>query len=94
MNKDRIFFNRSPKPTLGVEAELFTVTRGTYYLCPGAPTILSAFKDDLQVKEELLECIIEVNTRICNNVSEVRLDLLNKISEVQKVANVTWPTKP
>ena len=87
MIKDRIYFNSSPKPTLGVEAELYTVSKETFNLCPGAPKILNYFQDDLNVKEELLECIVEVNTNICNNVNEVRKDLKNKIAEVQEVAN-------
>ena len=27
MNKGRIYFNQSPKPTIGVEAELFTINK-------------------------------------------------------------------
>ena len=81
MNKDRIYFNQSPKPTLGVEAELYTVSKDTFNLCSGAPKILDYFKDDINVKEELLECIVEVNTSICDNVDEVRSDLRNKITE-------------
>tara|TARA_B100001029_G_C15061379_1_gene458816 strand:- start:1616 stop:2755 length:1140 start_codon:yes stop_codon:yes gene_type:complete len=87
MNKDRIYFNSSPKPTLGVEAELYTVSKDTFNLCQGAPEILNCFRNDLNVKEELLECIVEVNTNICNNINEVRSDLRNKITEVQEVAN-------
>ena len=33
MNKGRIYFNQSPKPTIGVEAELFTINKDTYELC-------------------------------------------------------------
>ncbi len=87
MNRDRIYFNSSSKPTLGVEAELYTVSKETFNLCPGAPQILNHFKNDANVKEELLECIVEVNTNICNNILEVRSDLINKITEVQDIAN-------
>ena len=87
MNKNRISFSQSPKPTLGVEAELYTVSKDTFNLCPGAPVILDTFADDIHVKEELLECIVEVNTGICNDVAEVRSDLTNTIRKVQKVVN-------
>ena len=30
MSKDRIYFNQSPQPTIGVEAELFTVSNKDY----------------------------------------------------------------
>ena len=45
MNKGRIYFNQSPKPTIGVEAELFTINKDTYELCPGAPLILKEFPE-------------------------------------------------
>ena len=67
--------------------ELYTVSKDTFNLCPGAPAILDTFADDIHVKEELLECIVEVNTGICNDVGEIRSDLANTISKVQKVAN-------
>ena len=84
MNKNRIYFSQSPKPTLGVEAELYTVSKDTLNLCSGAPAILDTFADDIHIKEELLECIVEVNTGICNDVTEVRSDLTNTIGTVQK----------
>jgi len=87
LNKNRIYFSQSPKPTLGVEAELYTVSKDTFNLYPGAPIILDTFADDIHVKEELFECIVEVNTGICNNVAEVRSDLANTIGKVHKVAN-------
>ena len=31
MNKDRIYFNQSPQPTIGVKAELFTVSKNNDY---------------------------------------------------------------
>ena len=86
MNKGRIYFNHSPKPTIGVEAELFTINKNSFDLCPGAPLILKEFPESGHVKEELLECIIEVNTDICDNISDVRTDLTSRISEVQQIA--------
>ena len=82
MSQDRIYFNHSPNPTIGVEAELYTVSKDTYELCSGAPKILEHFTDDMHVKEELLECIVEVNTGICKTISDVRKDLTTKIHEV------------
>ena len=86
MNEEAIYFHNSSKATIGVEAELYTVSKENYNLCSGAPTILDYFSEDIHVKEELLECIVEVNTGICNNVNEVREDLSNKIYKVRKKA--------
>ena len=86
-NKGGIYFNHSPKPTIGVEVELFIVSKDTYNLCPGAPFILEAFPESKNVKEELLECIVEVNTDICNDVSDVRSDLISRIAAVRQTAD-------
>ncbi len=86
MSKGRIYFNHSSNPTLGVEAELFVVDRKKYDLYPGAPIILNEFPDSLNIKEELLQSIVEVNTDICKDVSQVRRDLYNRINEVRHVA--------
>ena len=71
MNKNRIYSSQSPKPTLGVEAELYTVSKDTFNLCSCTPAILDIFAADIHVKEELLECIVEVNTGICNDVTQL-----------------------
>ncbi|NQU68313.1 MAG: glutamate--cysteine ligase [Candidatus Marinimicrobia bacterium] len=86
MQKERIYFNNSPDPTIGVEVELFVLDADTLELAPGAPTILNNFPDSLHVKEELLDSIVEVNTKICRDVSEVREDLRTRFCEVIKVA--------
>ena len=45
MNKGRIYFNHSPKPTIGVEAELFTISKDSLDLCPGVSLVLNEFSD-------------------------------------------------
>ena len=80
MDKKRIYFNQSPEPTLGVEAELLTVSKDAYNLCPGAPAILDTFADDIHhVKEEQLECIVEVNTSICNDITDIVKYSINEL---------------
>jgi len=85
MNRDRIYFSHSPKPTIGVEAELFTINKDSLDLCPGVPLVLNEFPGSTHIKEELLECIIGVNTGICKENSAVRSDLTSRIFEVQKI---------
>lgn len=86
MDKDRIYFNNSKYPTVGVEVELLILDNNTYELYPGAPTILEMFKDDEHVKQELLSSIVEINTGICKDMSEVRRDLTTSIRKVYKAA--------
>ena len=87
MSRGRIFFNSSPNPTLGVEVELQILDNETFELASGAGEILSEFQDSLHVKEELLDSIIEINTGICKNVSEVVADLTEYIQMASIVAD-------
>ena len=47
---------------------------------------MDAFPDNQNVKEELLESIVEVNIGICDDVEDIRRDLKSRINEVQQVA--------
>ena len=82
-----IKFNGSSSPTLGVELELFTACKDTLALTHGAPQVLNHFKDNFFFKEELLQCIIEITTDVCNNVDEVYNDLRPKIDMAIEYAN-------
>ena len=55
MNKGRIYSNHFPKPTIGVEAELYTISKDSLDLCPIA--------EDLGCRNELIQLgdIIENN---------------------------------
>ena len=55
MNKGRIYFNHSKKPTIGVEVELFTISKYSLDLCPIA--------EDLGCRKELIQLgdIVENN---------------------------------
>ena len=86
-NIKQIKFNGSPKPTLGVEIELFTVDKNTLALTDGAPLILNHFKDNFFFKEELLQCIVEITTDVCDNVEEDYNDLRPKIDMAIEYAN-------
>ena len=85
MNRDRIYFSHSPKLTIGVEAEHFTINKDSLDLCPRAPLVLNKFPGSAHIKEELLECIIGVNTGICEDISAVQSDLTSRIFEVQQI---------
>ena len=55
MNTVRIYFNHSPKPAIGVETELFTISKDSLDLCPIA--------EDLRCRKELIQLgsIVENN---------------------------------
>ena len=68
MNKRRIYFNQSPKPTIGVETELCIINKDTYELYSGTPLVLKDFPESSNIKEELLESIIEEYPNIISSV--------------------------
>ena len=84
---NQIKFNGSKKPTLGVELELFTADSQDLSLTNGAPQILEHFKNNFFFKEELLQCIVEITTDVCNNTEEIYNDLRPKLDMAIDYAN-------
>ena len=83
----QIKLNGSPEPTVGVELELFTLDKNTLELTNGAPGILDHFSDNFFFKRELLQCILEITTDVCNNVDEIYDDLRPKLDMAIEYAN-------
>ena len=78
---NKTIFNGSPKPTVGLELELFTIDKNNLGLTNGAPKILKHFQDNIFFKEELLQCIVEITTDVCNHPKELINDIAPKINE-------------
>ena len=83
----KIKFNGSEKPTVGMELELFTLDKDSLALTNGAPLILNHFKDNFFFKEELLQCIVEITTDVCDHVDDLYSDLRPKIDMAIDYAN-------
>ncbi len=81
-------FVSNPRPTLGVEIELNLVDSRSMALRSGATQVLSEVPDALKnsIKPELLQCYIELNTDVCQNVAEIEADLAHKIEVVEQIA--------
>ena len=84
-----IKFNSSPKPTIGVEIELQLVDKKNSNLKNIASKVLGdvnkKFSDN--IKCELIESMIEINTDICSNIEEVENDIrktLEYLGEILK----------
>ncbi|MCH8012723.1 MAG: glutamate--cysteine ligase [Candidatus Marinimicrobia bacterium] len=82
-----LVFQGSPEPTLGVEVELQIVDIESRKLVSKGPEILKHFKDDINIKPELLQSTIEINTGICRNVKEVKRDLTNLMSRLLPISD-------
>jgi len=84
-----IKFNSSPEPTIGVEIELQLVDKKNLNLKNISSKILAEVSEEFSnnIKCELIESMIEINTNICSNVKEVENDIrkiLNHLDEILK----------
>ena len=85
---ERIDFNASSEPSLGVEIELALVDKKTGELTSACPELIANLPE-LQrgaIKPELMQCYIELNTDVCKTVSEAGDQLANNLAELEKVA--------
>jgi glutamate---cysteine ligase / carboxylate-amine ligase len=81
---------KEPAFTIGVEEEYLLVDKETRALVVDPPTTLMAEAEEkcgAQVTSELLRSQIEVGTRVCKNVQEVRQDLSRLRSNIIAVAD-------
>lgn len=84
-------FNRSPRPTLGVELETCLVHADTGALASQASLLLDELaagrpEGHPKAKHELFECTVEIITGICDTVGEARGDLTGTLAELRAVA--------
>jgi len=84
-----IKFNSSSEPTIGVEIELQLVDKKNLNLKNISSKILAEVNEEFSnnIKCELIESMIEINTNICSNIKEVENDIikiLNHLDEILK----------
>lgn len=81
-------FTHNPKPTVGVEIELQLVDAETFALKSVITEILDLLPPDFgeAIKPELMQCYLEINSKVCNTIAEVEQDLKEKILAVEEAA--------
>ncbi len=82
-------FTHNESPTIGVEIELQLVDAKTMALSNSIEEILKRLPEDLQqnVKPELMQSYLEVNTGVCKTVRDVGTDLRAKLAGVEAVTD-------
>ncbi len=82
-------FAASNSPSLGVEIELALVDAETMALRSANRQILERIRPEFEgaIKQELMQCYLELNSKVCETVGEARVDLEAKLSEVQRIAD-------
>lgn len=85
----RIEFNASGFPSLGVEIELALVDRETGALICGAEPLLAAVANlpSGAIKPELMQCYIELNTGICKTTGEAIGQLRDNLRTLKSIAD-------
>ncbi len=82
-----IKFNSSPEPTIGVEIELQLIDKSNFDLNNISSKVLNdidkKFSDN--IKCELIESMIEINTNICSNIEEVEKDIRKTLSHLDEI---------
>jgi len=80
-----INFTSNARPTLGIEIELGLVDDRTMALSNSFPELSKLLKgnDELQIKPELMQSVVEIITGVCETVDEAEADLRTKISVVE-----------
>jgi carboxylate-amine ligase len=86
----KIDFNRNDRPTVGIEIELGLVDSETMALA-SAYGLLSARLtadgdqdgDQGHFKPELMQCVLEINTEVCDTIADAERDLSEKIATVE-----------
>ncbi len=82
-----IEFRSSKEPTIGVELELQIVSKRDRSLLNIAPDVLQRIDPSYsgKIKEEFIMSMIEVNTGVCESVSEVERDLLQTLQYLEEI---------
>ena len=85
---ERIEFNASAAPTLGVEIELALVDAKTGALVSACPQLLENLPELERgaIKPELMQCYIELNTDVCTTVREAEAQLRQNLKTLREVA--------
>jgi carboxylate-amine ligase len=80
-------FKPNSSPTIGVEIELQLIDARELSLVSCIDQVIASLPPDLQefVKPELMQCYVEINTRVCQTVREAGLDLREKLAALESI---------
>ena len=85
----KIDFNSNDRPTLGIEIELGLVDDRTMALSSSFAKMADRLPADsaTQLKPELMQCVVEIITGVCETVDDAETDLREKIATVEAAAD-------
>ena len=77
-------FNGCKNHTVGVELELQLIDKNTKELASGTSKILKSLNSYPNVKHELFESVIEINSDPCNTIEELKNNLIKHVHHLYK----------
>jgi carboxylate-amine ligase len=90
----KIDFRHNDRPTVGIELELGLVDAETMALSSSYGMLNAQLTADghqtaeaTRYKPELMQCVIEINTDVCNTIVDAEADLKEKLQIVQSAAD-------
>ncbi len=85
----KIKFNTNERPTLGVEIELGLVDGRTMALASAYDQVAKLVPENLaeSLKPELMQCVVEIITGVCETVDDAEADLRKKIVAVESATD-------
>ena len=85
----KLKFTSNATPSIGVEIEMALVDPTTGALAGAIADVLSKVPTKYadQIKPELMQCCVEVNSDTCGSIDEIESDLRGKILAMQKAAD-------
>ncbi len=86
----KIDFHRNERPTVGIELELGLLDGASFALTSAYGLLNARLTADGHQEEggnnykpELMQCVIEINTDVCNTIADAERDLRGKIAIVE-----------
>ena len=84
---EKILFQSSDRPSLGVELELTLVDAESMALASSIQHLLPQVPERFagRIKPELMQCYLEINTEVCQTVAQAEADLREKVACVEQL---------
>lgn len=85
----KLTFATNRRPTVGIEIELGLLDAQTLELASAYQSISDRLPPDAtnSIKPELMQCVLEINTGVCETIGDAEADLRQKLSVVEKAAD-------
>lgn len=81
----KLEFTHNDSPSVGIELELGLVDQDTMELKSAIHDVLNQLSPEEQevIKPELMQCYLEINSKVCTTIDEAKEDLEAKIASVE-----------